>query len=198
MVFWRHAISHHYNIHCVKLLYIETWGKKIVDFTLHSGTEQSFVQRYHRFAYLSPLLPRESLILHCIRHLRLHGCFLQDQELEVSILHVTENLSISQDESQGHAAFGRIRSWINSPGSNWFSGWLLQAQLPKVPRADTQQQFCRSARESSLQGAKHGEMFCFLPISRKLPPLVWTTSRSDWITAGTPRDCLSFLSHPFC
>lgn len=117
-------------------------------------------------------------------------------KLEVSLFYMS--LSISQYESQGHAAFGRIRSWINSPGSNWFSGWLLQAQLPKVLRVDTQQQFCRPAKELSLQAAKHREMFCFLPISRKLPPLVWTANRSNWITAGTPRDCLSFLSHPFC
>lgn len=49
-------------------------------FMLHSGTEGYFVQGYHRFAHLYPLLPRETLILHYMRHLKFCTWFLQEQE----------------------------------------------------------------------------------------------------------------------
>lgn len=49
-------------------------------FTLYSGTERSFAQRYHRFACLYPLLHRETVILHHTRHAKLWSWFLQDQE----------------------------------------------------------------------------------------------------------------------
>lgn len=49
------------------------------------------------------------------------------------------SLSIYPSGSQGLAGHGGIRSWINSLGSNWSSEWFLQAWLPKVPSADTEQ-----------------------------------------------------------